>query len=222
MKVLIIEDSQELAKSLRLFLELENNHVECAYDLATASDYISVTHFDIILLDIMLPDGDGRDFLRSVRARNKNIPVIVMTARSEISDRVDLLDIGADDYIIKPFEFVELEARCRAVLRRHSGQDQQALSYGNIILYPLSAMIEFGQEKIPLRNRELRLLEIFCNSPKILFSKEQLTDRLFLISDEVTENAIEVYVGRLRKKLVGSNVTIETVRGIGYRLVKDE
>jgi len=222
LKVLIIEDSQELAKSLRLFLELENNHVECAYDLATASDYISVTHFDIILLDIMLPDGDGRDFLRSVRARNKNIPVIVMTARSEISDRVDLLDIGADDYIIKPFEFVELEARCRAVLRRHSGQDQQALSYGNIILYPLSAMIEFGQEKNPLRNRELRLLEIFCNSPKILFSKEQLTDRLFLISDEVTENAIEVYVGRLRKKLVGSNVTIETVRGIGYRLVKDE
>lgn len=222
MKVLIIEDSQELAKSLRLFLELENNHVELAYDLATASHYISVTHFDIILLDIMLPDGDGRDFLRSVRARNKNIPVIVMTARSEISDRVDLLDIGADDYIIKPFEFVELEARCRAVLRRHSGQDQQALSYGNIILYPLSAMFEFGQEKIPLRNRELRLLEIFCNSPKILFSKEQLTDRLFLISDEVTENAIEVYVGRLRKKLVGSNVTIETVRGIGYRLVKDE
>lgn len=222
MKVLIIEDTQELAKSLRLFLELENNHVECANDLATASHYISVTHFDIILLDIMLPDGDGRDFLRSVRARNKNIPVIVMTARSEISDRVDLLDIGADDYIIKPFEFVELEARCRAVLRRHRGQDQQALSYGNIILYPLSAMIEFGQEKIPLRNRELRLLEIFCNSPKILFSKEQLTDRLFLISDEVTENAIEVYVGRLRKKLVGSNVTIETVRGIGYRLVKDE
>jgi two-component system response regulator TctD len=222
LKVLIIEDSQELAKSLRLFLELENNHVELAYDLATASHYISVTHFDIILLDIMLPDGDGRDFLRSVRARNKNIPVIVMTARSEISDRVDLLDIGADDYIIKPFEFVELEARCRAVLRRHSGQDQQALSYGNIILYPLSAMIVFGQEKIPLRNRELRLLEIFCNSPKILFSKEQLTDRLFLISDEVTENAIEVYVGRLRKKLVGSNVTIETVRGIGYRLVKDE
>jgi two-component system response regulator TctD len=222
LKVLIIEDTQELAKSLRLFLELENNHVECANDLATASHYISVTHFDIILLDIMLPDGDGRDFLRSVRARNKNIPVIVMTARSEISDRVDLLDIGADDYIIKPFEFVELEARCRAVLRRHRGQDQQALSYGNIILYPLSAMIEFGQEKIPLRNRELRLLEIFCNSPKILFSKEQLTDRLFLISDEVTENAIEVYVGRLRKKLVGSNVTIETVRGIGYRLVKDE
>ena len=160
--------------------------------------------------------------MRSVRSKNNNVPVIVMTARSEISDRVDLLDIGADDYIVKPFEFVELEARCRAVLRRHSGQNQQALSYGNIIVYPLSAIIEFGEKKISLRNRELRLLEIFCNSPEILFSKEQLTDRLFLISDEVTENAIEVYVGRLRKKLVGSSVTIETVRGIGYRLIKND
>ncbi|MBT5575052.1 MAG: response regulator transcription factor [Alphaproteobacteria bacterium] len=222
MKVLIVEDSPELAKSLRLFLELENNHVEVACDLAIAAHYSSVTHFDIILLDIMLPDGDGRDFLRSIRSKNNNIPVIVMTARSEISDRVDLLDIGADDYIIKPFEFVELEARCRAVLRRHSGQNQQALSYGDITVYPLSALIEFGNHKISLRNRELRLLEIFCNSPEIFFSKEQLTDRLFLISDEVTENAVEVYIGRLRKKLLQSNVTIETVRGIGYRLMKYE
>jgi len=222
LKVLIVEDSPELAKSLRLFLELENNHVEVACDLAIAAHYSSVTHFDIILLDIMLPDGDGRDFLRSIRSKNNNIPVIVMTARSEISDRVDLLDIGADDYIIKPFEFVELEARCRAVLRRHSGQNQQALSYGDITVYPLSALIEFGNHKISLRNRELRLLEIFCNSPEILFSKEQLTDRLFLISDEVTENAVEVYIGRLRKKLLQSNVTIETVRGIGYRLMKYE
>jgi DNA-binding response OmpR family regulator len=222
LKVLIVEDSPELAKSLRLFLELENNHVEVACDLAIAAHYTSVTHFDIILLDIMLPDGDGRDFLRSIRSKNNNIPVIVMTARSEISDRVDLLDIGADDYIIKPFEFVELEARCRAVLRRHSGQNQQALSYGDITVYPLSALIEFGNHKISLRNRELRLLEIFCNSPEILFSKEQLTDRLFLISDEVTENAVEVYIGRLRKKLLQSNVTIETVRGIGYRLMKYE
>ena len=136
--------------------------------------------------------------------------------------RVDLLDIGADDYIIKPFEFVELEARCRAVLRRHSGQDQQSLNFGNVVVYPLTASIEFDDGKINLRNRELRLLEIFFNSPGILFFKDQLTDRLFLISDEVTENAIEVYVGRLRKKLAESTVTIETVRGIGYRLIVNE
>jgi DNA-binding response OmpR family regulator len=166
----------------------------------------------------MLPDGDGRDFLRTIRSKNNNTPVIVMTARSEISDRIDLLDIGADDYIIKPFEFAELEARCRAVLRRHSGQDQLALNYGNATLYPLIAMLEAYGEKTSLRNRELRLLEIFFNSPEIIFSKEQLTDRLFSISEEVTDNAIEVYVGRVRKKLHNTNLQIETVRGIGYRL----
>ena len=147
-----------------------------------------------------------------------NTPVIVMTARSEISDRVDLLDIGADDYIVKPFEFAELEARCRAVLRRHSGQNQLALKYGDLTLHPLLALLETDEAQVPLRNRELRLLEIFFNSPEIIFSKEQLTDRLFPISEVVTENAIEVYVGRLRKKLINSQVEIETIRGIGYRL----
>jgi two-component system response regulator TctD len=193
-----------------------------AHDLSEAKHFASVTHFDIILLDIMLPDGDGRDFLRAIRAKNNNTPVIAMTARSEISDRIDLLDIGADDYIIKPFEFAELEARCRAVLRRHSGQDQLALNYGNVTLYPLIAMLEVHDQKISLRNRELRLLEIFFNSPEIIFSKEQLTDRLFSISEEVTDNAIEVYVGRVRKKLNNTNLKIETVRGIGYRLHVDD
>ena len=222
MKVLLIEDTKELADSLRLFFELEKNHVEMAQDLSEAKHFASVTHFDIILLDIMLPDGDGRDFLRAIRAKNNNTPVIAMTARSEISDRIDLLDIGADDYIIKPFEFAELEARCRAVLRRHRGQDQLALNYGNVTLYPLIAMLKVHDQKISLRNRELRLLEIFFNSPEIIFSKEQLTDRLFSISEEVTDNAIEVYVGRVRKKLNNTNLKIETVRGIGYRLHVDD
>ena len=218
MKILIVEDTAKLAASLRSFLEMENNDVEVAEELSEARHFVSVTHLDMILLDIMLPDGDSRDFLRSLRAGNVNTPVIVMTARSEISDRVDLLDIGADDYIVKPFEFAELEARCRAVLRRHSGQNQLALKYGDLTLHPLLALLETDEAKVPLRNRELRLLEIFFNSPEIIFSKEQLTDRLFPISEVVTENAIEVYVGRLRKKLINSQVEIETIRGIGYRL----
>ena len=218
MKILIVEDTAKLAASLRSFLEMENNDVEVAEELFEARHFVSVTHFDMILLDIMLPDGDSRDFLRSLRAGNVNTPVIVMTARSEISDRVDLLDIGADDYIVKPFEFAELEARCRAVLRRHSGQNQLALKYGDLTLHPLLALLETDEAQVPLRNRELRLLEIFFNSPEIIFSKEQLTDRLFPISEVVTENAIEVYVGRLRKKLINSQVEIETIRGIGYRL----
>ena len=218
MKILIVEDTSELAHSLKSFFRLEKNQVEIATDLEEAKHFVSVSHFDMILLDIMLPDGDGRDFLRALRNSNNNVPVIVMTARSGISDRIDLLDIGADDYIVKPFDFAEVEARCRAVLRRHRGQDQLALSFGGVILFPLMAELEKDGVRVSLRNRELRLLEIFFNSPDIIFSKEQLTDRLFSISEEISENAIEVYVGRARKKLSGSNTEIETVRGMGYRL----
>ena len=218
MKILIVEDTSELAHSLKSFFRLEKNQVEIAVDLEEAKHFVSVSHFDMILLDIMLPDGDGRDFLRALRNSNNNVPVIVMTARSEISDRIDLLDIGADDYIVKPFDFAEIEARCRAVLRRHRGQDQLALSFGGVTLFPLMAELEKNGVRVSLRNRELRLLEIFFNSPDIIFSKDQLTDRLFSISEEISENAIEVYVGRARKKLSGSNTEIETVRGMGYRL----
>ena len=218
MKILIVEDTLELAHSLKSFFRLEKNQVEIAVDLEEAKHFVSISHFDMILLDIMLPDGDGRDFLRALRNSNNNVPVIVMTARSEISDRIDLLDIGADDYIVKPFDFAEVEARCRAVLRRHRGQDQLALSFGGVTLFPLMAELEKNGIRVSLRNRELRLLEIFFNSPDIIFSKEQLTDRLFSISEEISENAIEVYVGRARKKLIGSNTEIETVRGMGYRL----
>ena len=218
MKILIVEDTLELAHSLKSFFRLEKNQVEIAVDLEEAKHFLSVSHFDMILLDITLPDGDGRDFLRALRNSNNNVPVIVMTARSEISDRIDLLDIGADDYIVKPFDFAEIEARCRAVLRRHRGQDQLALSFGGVTLFPLMAELEKNGIRVSLRNRELRLLEIFFNSPDIIFSKDQLTDRLFSISEEISENAIEVYVGRARKKLSGSNTEIETVRGMGYRL----
>ena len=218
MKILIVEDTLELAHSLKSFFRLEKNQVEIAVDLEEAKHFVSVSHFDMILLDITLPDGDGRDFLRALRNSNNNVPVIVMTARSEISDRIDLLDIGADDYIVKPFDFAEIEARCRAVLRRHRGQDQLALSFGGVTLFPLMAELEKNGVRVSLRNRELRLLEIFFNSPDIIFSKDQLTDRLFSISEEISENAIEVYVGRARKKLSGSNTEIETVRGMGYRL----
>ena len=220
MKVLIVEDTLELANSLLSFFDLDGHIADHALDLSAAYDYIAVSHYDIILLDIMLPDGDGREFLKKIRGKNNYSPVIVMTARSEVSYRVDLLDIGADDYIVKPFDFAELEARCRAVLRRHTGQNQLCLEYGNIILYPLIASLEVNGKAHKLRNRELRLLEIFFNSPEIYFSKDQLSDRLFSISESVTENTIEVYIGRVRKKVEGSDVRIETVRSIGYRLIK--
>ena len=218
MKVLIVEDTVELARALRDFFTLGGHSADIAGDLSSAQDYLSVSHFDMVLLDIMLPDGDGRGLLKSIRKRDDSIPIIVMTAKSEISDRIDVLDIGADDYIVKPFEFAELEARCRAVLRRHKGQNQTKLSYGSVSLFPLLATLEFKNKQQNLRNRELRLLEIFFNNPEMIHSKEQLTDRLFSLSEEVTDNTIEVYVGRVRKKLVGSGLEIITMRGLGYRL----
>lgn len=218
MKVLIVEDTVELARALRDFFALSGHSADIAGDLSSAQDYLSVSHFDMVLLDIMLPDGDGRGLLKSIRKRDDSIPIIVMTAKSEISDRIDVLDIGADDYIVKPFEFAELEARCRAVLRRQKGQNQTKLSYGSVSLFPLLATLEFKNKQQNLRNRELRLLEIFFNNPEMIHSKEQLTDRLFSLSEEITDNTIEVYVGRVRKKLVGSGLEIITMRGLGYRL----
>jgi DNA-binding response OmpR family regulator len=218
MKVLIVEDTVELARALRDFFALGGHSADIAGDLSSAQDYLSVSHFDMVLLDIMLPDGDGRGLLKSIRKRDDSIPIIVMTAKSEISDRIDVLDIGADDYIVKPFEFAELEARCRAVLRRQKGQNQTKLSYGSVSLFPLLATLEFKNKQQNLRNRELRLLEIFFNNPEMIHSKEQLTDRLFSLSEEITDNTIEVYVGRVRKKLVGSGLEIITMRGLGYRL----
>ena len=220
MKALIIEDSLELANSLVNFFKIDGHVTDHAEDLETAEEHISVSKFDIVLLDIMLPDGDGRDFLKKIRRKNNNVPVIVMTAKTEISDKVDLLDIGADDYIIKPFDKSELEARCRAVLRRQSGQNQIKLEFANTIVYPLIAKIEVNGQTKTLRNRELRLLEIFYNSSEIIFYKDQLSDRMFSISEIVSENAIEVYIARIRKKLEGGDAKIETARGIGYKLTK--
>ena len=218
MKILIVEDTQKLAKSLSDHFTLTGHNSDIAPTIESALELITLTHYDIILLDIMLPDGNGQSFLIDLRRKNITVPVIIMTARSEVSDRVDLLDIGADDYIIKPFDIIELEARCRAVLRRHGGYSQTKLAYSDIILNPLTAELQTSNSNFVLRNRELRLLEIFMNAPNIIFTKEQLADRLFNISEAVNENTIEVYIGRIRKKLVGCKVRIQTMRSIGYKL----
>ena len=220
MKILIVEDTAKLATSLADHFKLQGHNADIVGTVKHAEELISLSHYDIMLLDIMLPDGDGRTFLRSLRSQKISVPIIVMTARSEVSDKVDLLDIGADDYIIKPFDFAELEARCRAVLRRHTGSTQTQLVFGNIALNPLTAELQTPEASHILRNRELRLLEIFMNTPDILFTKEQLTDRIFNISESVNENTIEVYIGRIRKKLTRCDVHIQTMRGIGYKLTQ--
>lgn len=218
MRFLLVEDNRQLAAAVLDRLSLDGHVVDHAGNLAVAEDFISTTDYDLILLDIMLPDGDGRDFLNAQRARGKDTPVIVLTARSEVSDRVGALDMGADDYIPKPFDFAELEARCRAVLRRRTGTATNVKRFGTIAFDPLAGTLTNGDTVTALRNRELRLLEVFFAAPGQIIPKPKLVDRLFSFDEDVSENAIEVYVGRLRKKLEGSDVSIVTVRGLGYRL----
>ena len=218
MRFLLIEDNQALANAVIARLSLDSHIVDHAADLTTAWDYTATAEYDLILLDIMLPDGDGRSFLEQHRSAKSRTPVIVLTARSEVSDRVGILDLGADDYMLKPIDFSELEARCRAVLRRQTGAAQNTISFGEIEFDSLAATLKVNGIEVKLRTKELRLFEVFINAPNQIFPKSQLLDRLFSYDVEASENAIEVYVGRLRKHLSGSNVSITTVRGLGYKL----
>ncbi len=218
MRFLLVEDNADLAETVQTRFSLDGHAVDWAPTLFVAEDHLAVADYDLILLDIMLPDGDGRDFLAAHRRAQRTTPVIVMTARSAVSDRVALLDTGADDYITKPFDFLELSARVRAVLRRQTGQAEPSQCFADLTFDPLKAAIHFGGETRELRNRELRLFEILISAPDRIFSKSQLYDRMFSASEVVSDNAIEVYVGRVRKKLDGSKARIETVRSVGYRL----
>ena len=218
MRFLLIEDNPKLAQAVVERLQLDGHAVDHADTLDAAGACMDVADYDLILLDIMLPDGDGRTFLEQHRRKADATPVIVLTARSEVSDRVGVLDLGADDYITKPFDFSELQARCRAVLRRRGGAARNQLTLGDVLFDSLAGTLSVDGKTIHLRNRELRLFEVFAGAPEQIFSKSKLVDRLFSYDDDVSENAIEVYVGRLRRHLAGTRAQIVTVRGLGYRL----
>jgi two-component system response regulator TctD len=218
MRFLLIEDNAQLAEAVIDRLMLDGHVVDHAPDIQTARDFTATISYDLILLDIMLPDGDGRTFLAQHRKRQESTPVIVLTARSEVADRVGLLDLGADDYMIKPIDFAELEARCRAVMRRRGGVAQNLLRLGNLQFDSLSGTLKLSDQEVQLRPRELRLFEVLANAPGQVFSKSMLVDRLFSYDEDVTENAIEVYIGRLRRHLEASTVKIVTIRGLGYKL----
>jgi two-component system, OmpR family, response regulator TctD len=218
MRFLLVEDNLELGRAVQHRLTLDGHGVDWITGITDAATYLENAPYDLILLDIMLPDGDGRDFLKQHRKQNRTTPVIVITARSEVSDRVHLLDLGADDYITKPFDFSELEARCRAVLRRKGGSALNEKRFGDLVFSPLTGTLTVKGDVRSLRNRELRLMEIFFESPGRIFSKSLLIDRVFSYDEAVSENAVEVYVGRLRKLIAGANVQITTERGIGYRM----
>ena len=221
MKFLLVEDNRELADALSSRLKSDGHAIDHAPTIEEAEAFVAVGEYDLILLDMMLPDGDGRGFLNRHRQARRDTPVIVLTARSQVSDRITLLDLGADDYVTKPFDHAELEARCRAVMRRRAGASRSLVQIGAVEFDPLAGTLTIDGNSVKLRNRELRLLELFVTAPGQLFSKQKLVDRLFSLDEEVSDNAIEVYVGRLRRHLDGSGLRIVTSRGLGYSLEHD-
>lgn len=221
MKFLLVEDSVDLANAIASRMRQDGHVIDHAEKLEDAADFVATGEYDLILLDINLPDGDGRRFLERHRATDLDTPVIILTARSEVSDRIGSLDLGADDYVTKPFDHAELEARCRAVLRRKSGNAKTSIKIGGVVFDPVAGHLTVGGKAVTMRNRELRLLELFLNAPGQIFSKNKLADRLFSYDEDVSENAIEVYIGRLRKHLAPSELRITTLRGLGYRLDHD-
>lgn len=218
MKYLLVEDNHELANAICSRMEFDGHVIDHADKLQDAIAYSDTSEYDLILLDINLPDGDGRTFLKHHRDRKKVTPIIVLTARSQVSDRISILDLGADDYVTKPFDHSELQARCRAVLRRNSGAVQTVLEFGDVSFNQVAGQLKVRGEVVNLRNRELRLFELLLNARGQIFSKQKLADRLFSYDEDVSENAIEVYIGRLRKHLENTKLVISTHRGLGYRL----
>lgn len=218
MRILLVEDDRVIAVAVREQAEGEGHSVDHAARLDTAEDALATAHFDLILLDLMLPDGRGLPFLRRLRAKGNTTPVIIMTALDQISDRIDGLNAGADDYLVKPFDLSELSARIGAVSRRYAGNPNPRVALGDLSIDIAARSLTRAGKSVPLTAREWVLLEAFLQKPGQLLSKAVLEERLYSFDAEVESNTIEVHISRLRRKL-GADV-IATERGLGYRLVR--
>ena len=222
MRIFLVEDTRDVGEAISRRLEKVGHTVDWQTDGQAAADILEFTDYDLVILDVMLPGLDGFEILRHLRARRKTTPVLVLTARSEVEDRVGALDLGADDYLVKPFDFRELEARTRVLLRRRQGAPTNLIECGDLVLDRNSRSVRVGNREVQLKRREITLLEVLAARPGRVFSKDELLDRLFGFDENVNPNAVELYVGRLRKKIEGSSVRIVTIRGLGYQLVADE
>lgn len=181
-------------------------------------DALAVQDYNLVVLDIMLPDIDGFQVLNIIRSRRINTPVLVLTARSQVDDRVGALDLGADDYLVKPFDFREFEARARALLRRGQAASVSRLSVGDVTLDQVARSVIVAGAPVDLTRREIALLEVLMSHPRRVFSKMELHEQLFSFDSEAGANAIELYVARLRRKLQGAQAEIRTLRGMGYQI----
>ena len=214
MRLLLVEDDRMIGESLRNALRGSGYAVDWVRDGRAADGTLATERFDLVLLDLGLPQRDGIEVLQALRARGDGTPVIVITARDSLASRVQGLDTGADDYLVKPFELDELLARMRAVLRRHSGRAEPAIEVGNVTLDPAAREVRRDGVALALSAREYAVLEALMLRPGAILSRAQLEDRLYGWGEELESNAISVYVHQLRRKL--GDGFIHTVRGVGY------
>ena len=220
MRLLLVEDTDDVADAIVASFGNRGDAVDHVPSVADAAAALAVQDYDVIILDVGLPDGLGTDVLSGLRRAGKTTPVLMLTARSDIEDRVAALDKGADDYLIKPFDLRELHARVRAMFRRQDGDRAGIVAYGDLVFDPAALTVEVAGSPVPLARRELNVLQILLANRERVVPKDTLLDRLYSFNDEeVSANAVELYVGRLRKKLGDSRIRIRTLRGLGYQLV---
>ena len=220
MRILLVEDDRMIGESIRTALRQDGSAVDWVRDGRSAESTLATEEFDIVLLDLGLPQRDGLEVLQAMRLRHDQTPVIVLTARDALADRVAGLDAGADDYLVKPFELEELAARIRAVARRKAGRGEPAVEIGEVRLDPSMRQVTRGGEPVVLSAREYAVLEALMARPGAILSRAQLEDRLYGWGDAIESNAVSVYIHQLRRKL--GNDFIRNVRGVGYYVGRPE
>ena len=232
MRVLVVEDSPELAETIAASLRQMDHAVDTIGDGRHASQMLGTEPYDLVVLDLSLPGQDGLEVLRDLRRRECDVPVLILTARADPQARVQGLDLGADDYLTKPFHLAELDARVRALLRRRQPGGTTVVRVGPLEFDSVSRQVSLDGQELELTRRERAVLEILLSAHGKVLSKDRIAERLFSFDDDVSVSAVELYVHRLRKKLaVGTpqasrdehgRIEIRTVRGLGYVLESDE
>jgi two-component system, OmpR family, response regulator TctD len=218
MRLLLVEDNRPLSTWLQRTLQRDKYSVDCAYDGIEADHLLLTQSYDLVILDLSLPRMEGYEVLKRLRARAHGVPVLILTANNSTRSRIDGFNLGADDYMAKPFEADELEARIRALLRRAAKQPSPMIQCGMLSYDSNSRLFTLGAEALSLTPREHAVLEALMLKMGAAISKQALASAVFALEEDVSENAIEIYVHRLRKKLEHGNATIITLRGLGYLL----
>lgn len=220
MRLLLAEDEEALSKALVTILKHNNYAVDAVFDGQQALDYLECGIYDGLILDLMMPKVDGITVLKTIRRKGNKIPVLILTAKSEVDDKAFGLDCGADDYLTKPFVTKELLARIRAMTRRQSDLQDNALVYGDLRLDRTSFELISQKGKLLLTAKEFQIMEMFMMNPKCILSAEQLMDRVWGLESETEISVVWTYISYLRKKLktLDSSVTIKAVRNVGYTL----